>query len=127
MPFVAGVAWLGGWRWAFPAALIGLVGGWSALLPARASLAPADACELYALRSYALGSAAVIALLELARRTRRGLVERRAGEGWLALASEAAGVGTFEWDLKRDRIVWSPELARIYGVAPGTFDGRYES
>jgi hypothetical protein len=60
VPFVAGVAWLG---------------GWSALLPARASLAPADARELYALTSYALGSAAVIALLELARR--RGLARAR--------------------------------------------------
>jgi len=33
--------------------------------------------------------------------------------------------GSWQWDPASDRIEWSPELHRIYGLTPGTFDGTF--
>lgn len=43
----------------------------------------------------------------------------------LRLAVEAAGIGMFDWNLTTDRIVWTREHERIWGVRPGEFDGTY--
>ncbi|MCA1723800.1 MAG: PAS domain-containing protein, partial [Thermomicrobia bacterium] len=43
-----------------------------------------------------------------------------------ALAQKAARIGTFEWDIPTDRIVWTPELEALYGLPLGGFAGRYE-
>src|SRR5213082_1522194 len=37
-----------------------------------------------------------------------------------------AHVGCWEWDAGLDRVTWSEELYRVYGVKPGEFDGSYE-
>jgi len=42
----------------------------------------------------------------------------RHSERRLRLATEAAGIGIFEWDYKTDIIVWSPELRAMHGLAP---------
>lgn len=42
------------------------------------------------------------------------------------LAQQANGVGTFEWDIPHNRVTWSPELERLYGLPPGSFGGCYE-
>jgi len=125
VPGVALAAYFAGWRTATLSALIGLAIGWYFFVPPRGSWAIADRRELFLLAAYSLGCAALIALLELAHRARLGAAERRARQ--LALANEAVGVGTFEWDLATDRIAWSPELEALYGLVPGEFDGRYES
>ncbi len=49
----------------------------------------------------------------------------RAGEARLQLAQAAGSVGTFDWDIVEQRGVWSPELERIWGLPPGSFDGSY--
>src|SRR5262245_63918894 len=40
---------------------------------------------------------------------------------------EVAHIGIWEWEVDADRVTWSPELYRIYGVSPQeyapTFDG----
>ncbi|QSI76515.1 PAS domain S-box protein [Niveibacterium microcysteis] len=41
----------------------------------------------------------------------------RASEQRLLLAQEGAHVGLWEWDLASDRMYWSPEFERLYGVA----------
>ncbi|MBX3307713.1 MAG: PAS domain S-box protein, partial [Nitrospira sp.] len=38
----------------------------------------------------------------------------------------AAQVGTWEWDGRTNRVIWSQETERIFGLSPGTFDGSYE-
>src|SRR5688572_31860108 len=35
----------------------------------------------------------------------------------------SAHVGSFEWDVEANRNTWSEELCRIYGLAPGEFEG----
>jgi PAS domain S-box-containing protein len=49
------------------------------------------------------------------RRTESALVQ---SERLLADAQRLAHVGSWEWDVARDRIVWSEELYRIYGTDP---------
>lgn len=44
----------------------------------------------------------------------------------LALAQKVARIGTFEWDIANDHVVWTPELEALYGLPPGGFEGRYE-
>ena len=57
----------------------------------------------------------------------RGLIdtlERR--EQQLATAQAIAHIGSWEWDVVRDRTAWSDELFRIYGIDPERFRGDYE-
>ncbi|NEK96379.1 SpoIIE family protein phosphatase [Modestobacter muralis] len=44
--------------------------------------------------------------------------ERLRGE----LAIDAAGIGTFDWDLVSGRLDWDDRLIEIFGFNPGTFD-----
>jgi PAS domain S-box-containing protein len=48
--------------------------------------------------------------------------EVRANEQRMRLATEATGVGIWEWNLLTDRIHWDAAMFRIYGIAP-TSDG----
>src|SRR5262249_13567280 len=49
----------------------------------------------------------------------------RQRERQLAEAQQLAGLGSWEWDIAADRVSWSDELYRIYGVTPETFAGSY--
>ena len=51
----------------------------------------------------------------------------RESEERLRLAIEAARMGTFDWDVPDDRIVWSRQLEELWGFSPDEFDGRFES
>jgi two-component system, cell cycle sensor histidine kinase and response regulator CckA len=42
-------------------------------------------------------------------------------------ALEAAGVGTFEWDMLEHTVVWSDVQQRLHGMTPGTFGGTMEA
>ncbi len=55
------------------------------------------------------------------------LTERsRAAEG-LAEAQRLARLGSWEWDIARDRITWSEELFRLYGLDPASTRLTYDS
>ena len=45
----------------------------------------------------------------------------------LRLALEAGQFGTFDWNIVRGRLIWSPQHERLWGYAPGEFDGSYAS
>ncbi len=51
----------------------------------------------------------------------------RENEQRMRLAAEVARVGTFEWDIRSDVNLWTPELEAIYGLPPGSFAGSYEA
>jgi PAS domain S-box-containing protein len=42
-------------------------------------------------------------------------------------AEQILGFGTWRWELASGRVRWSHELHRIYGLAPGEFDGTVEA
>ena len=48
-------------------------------------------------------------------------------EAQLAQAQEMTHLGSWEWDLRTNRVHWSEELHRIYGVRPGEFGGTLEA
>lgn len=50
----------------------------------------------------------------------------RQSEARLRLAQQVSGVGTFEWDIRRNVNRWSPEIERLYGIPEGSFGGTYE-
>lgn len=51
----------------------------------------------------------------------------RKSENRLNRAQEIAHLGSWEWDLIRNKIVWSDEVYRIFGLAPQDFAATYEA
>ncbi|HEY9848714.1 MAG TPA: PAS domain S-box protein [Leptolyngbyaceae cyanobacterium] len=45
----------------------------------------------------------------------------------LAMALSAAQMGIWNWNTVTGEIKWSPEHEQLFGLVPGTFDGRYET
>jgi diguanylate cyclase (GGDEF)-like protein/PAS domain S-box-containing protein len=45
----------------------------------------------------------------------------------LHLAHTVTGIGVWEWDLKSQQTIWSPEVEALYGLSPGSFAGSYEA
>ncbi|HEY9660634.1 MAG TPA: PAS domain-containing protein, partial [Allocoleopsis sp.] len=45
----------------------------------------------------------------------------------LRQALQAANMGVWDHNLQTGEIIWSPEHERLFGLAPGTFDNRYET
>jgi PAS domain S-box-containing protein len=43
----------------------------------------------------------------------------------LSLAVRAGGVGTWDYDLINDRLIWDDQMYRLYGLAPQDFSGAY--
>ena len=53
--------------------------------------------------------------------------ELRARQEMLNLAQQAAKAAAFEWRIDTGKVGWSPELEPMHGLAPGTYDGTYET
>lgn len=65
--------------------------------------------------------------LEQANERLRQEVERRQRvQERLELAQQAGKIGSFEWNIQSNTITWTAELEALYGVATGTFAGRYD-
>jgi PAS domain S-box-containing protein len=45
----------------------------------------------------------------------------------LELAQKAGKTGSFEWNIQSNEVSWTAEVEALYGLAPGSFDGRYNS
>ena len=67
------------------------------------------------------------AVLEAEIRERRLIEdELRDSRSRLAEAQQIAHVGSWEWDVETNRVSWTEELYRMYGLAPGQFQGTFE-
>lgn len=49
----------------------------------------------------------------------------REGEERLRLALEAGQMGTWEWNIATNEVIWSPGLEAIHGLSPGAFKGTF--
>jgi PAS domain S-box-containing protein len=77
----------------------------------------------YLTKPFAVGElrARVKTTLDL-RRIRREAEQRvRDSEERLRLAQEAAEVGAFDWNIQTGVNTWTPQLEKLYGLAPGEF------
>ena len=45
----------------------------------------------------------------------------------LQLATDAAGLGIWEWEVATGRVTWDAQMYRIYGITPEEFDGNIET
>jgi PAS domain S-box-containing protein len=55
------------------------------------------------------------------------VTERDRAHEQLAVAEREAHLGSWEWDLAGNQVSWSPELYRIYGIAPSEFGATYQA
>jgi PAS domain S-box-containing protein len=45
----------------------------------------------------------------------------------LKMALTAAQMGLWDWNILTGEMIWSPEHEQLFGLAPNTFDGKYET
>jgi PAS domain S-box-containing protein len=51
----------------------------------------------------------------------------KASQERLELSQRTGHVGTFEWIILKNEIIWTPELEALYGLPGGGFEGKYEN
>lgn len=110
---------------------------WSGALYSYYTIPPSNALEpgdIEGLLSLAMFTLVAVTLAELLSRrdaaADQALAEkdraRRAVERF-QLALRAGDLGTWAWDIASGEVSWDEPMERIYGLAPGTFDGSYEA
>ena len=70
-----------------------------------------------------IGAAAIVRDITARRQAEEAL---RVSRERLALAMKAAKAGSFDWDIRNNIDVWSPEKEALYGLAMGGFSGTHE-
>ncbi|MES2260781.1 MAG: ATP-binding protein [Pseudomonadota bacterium] len=63
----------------------------------------------------------MVTLLDLRYRAMQASEER------LSIATNAANIGIWDWDVASGALMWDPEMHRQYGVAPERFSGRLDA
>jgi diguanylate cyclase len=87
--------------------------------------APADSCFEDALQERIRGRGARLTAEEEFIARKQAEAALRASEERNRLALQAAGMGTWDWDVINDVHTWSAETEVLFGFAPGTFDGTF--
>jgi PAS domain S-box-containing protein len=78
-------------------------------------------------QQFAASIADMVALtLETAER-RHAEEELRRREQQLLATQQLAGLGSWQWDVATNRVSWSEELFRIYGLVPEAFGATYDA
>jgi PAS domain S-box-containing protein len=95
----------------------------------KTPLASESATEIVQILEALTAGVAVSLLILGAVLSERSEAERmleRANAG-LAEAQELAHIGSWEWDIASDRVTWSDELYRLYGLEPQSVEIDYET
>ncbi|MCW5816950.1 MAG: PAS domain S-box protein [Labilithrix sp.] len=87
----------------------------------------AIACTFFPLRDAGGGVAYVAVAYKDVTAELTAQERARENEERLRATLEATNVGTWEWTLDDDRVEWSPNVEKIFGLAPGRFAGTYEA
>jgi PAS domain S-box-containing protein len=64
---------------------------------------------------------------ELERRVHRRTTDLRQAQERLNEAQQVAHIGSWEWDVAMDRVWWSDEMYRTFGVEPDAFAASYDA
>lgn len=114
--------------------------GWraSAAIPILIDSKPAGILSVYSRQAWFFGPKEVQLLQQVAidialaletfdndDRRRQAETALAAGERRLKLAMDAGGIGTYEWDLHTGELFWQGHHERLFGFAPGEFNGSY--
>jgi PAS domain S-box-containing protein len=71
-----------------------------------------------------VGGVDLITDIDEEKRAREAL---RINQERLNLTQKAARLGSFEWAIETDEVIWSEGIEAIYGLPPGGFSGGYEA
>jgi PAS domain S-box-containing protein len=71
-----------------------------------------------------VGGVDLITDIDEEKRAREAL---RLNQERLNLAQKTARLGSFEWNIQTDEVIWSEETEAIYGLPPGGFSGGYKA
>jgi PAS domain S-box-containing protein len=66
-------------------------------------------------------------LAAVAIERQRAVKQLEAEQDLLDLAQKSARAMAFDWHIQQEVNVWTPEQEALYGLAPGSFDGTYQS
>ncbi len=72
-------------------------------------------------QKYILNTTKDITEQKRAEQERDKLIER------LDLATHAAQMGIWDWDIQKNKLVWDDQMYKLYGLQPGDFGGAYEA
>lgn len=129
---VASTSWYGGMKPAILTTVLSALAINYFFVPPLYHFTPASWSDAVRLGLFALNASIINLLGSDLRRSRRKieqlsqqLVEESAEQ--LRLAISATRMGLWNWNIQTGEIKWSPEHEQIFGLASGTFDGRYET
>ena len=107
---------------------ISVIGIWGALSQGlTAGEAPTEGVLLEFQTYMGLMSAMFLAVAaDIAERKRSDEALRESQER-LRLALDAGQMGSWEWSMETNRVIWSPGLEAIHGLQAGAFPGTYEA
>ena len=68
-----------------------------------------------------------ISIVEDIHEQKRAEIEIEQVNERLRLATKAAGVGIWDWDVVEDRLIWDERMLRLYGLESDQFSGAYQA
>jgi len=71
-------------------------------------------------------AAPVVVNVRLLEKQRRAEAALRASEERLRLATDASGIGIWDWDVQHNQVTWTDRVYELHGLEPGSFGGRVE-
>lgn len=71
-------------------------------------------------------AAPVVVNVRLLEKQRRAEAALRASEERLRLATDASGIGIWDWDVQRNQVTWTDRVYELHGLALGSFGGHVE-
>jgi PAS domain S-box-containing protein len=71
-----------------------------------------------------IGAVGIVTNIDEEKRAREAL---RQSQERLNLAQKAARIGSFEWDIQTNTIIWSEEIEALHGLSPGGFGGNCDA
>ncbi|HEY9707914.1 MAG TPA: PAS domain-containing protein, partial [Oculatellaceae cyanobacterium] len=125
-------AWYGGLRPGFVAVVLSTLAINYFLIPPRYQFWFEQPKDVFELGTFLL-VAFLINLLTSNFRDSKQKIERLSQQlaqenaQQLRMALSAAQMGMWDWNIVTGEINWSPEHEQLFGLSPGTFDGKYET
>lgn len=129
---VMATSWYGGWQPGVLAIFLSAVAIDYWLIPPLQQLGMNQSSDGVRLLIF-IGVAFLINLLSANLRFSKRQVERlnqqlqTENANQLRMALAAARMGMWDWNIVTGEITWSPEHEQLFGFAPNTFDGKFES
>ncbi|HNW60393.1 MAG TPA: PAS domain S-box protein [bacterium] len=90
-------------------------------------ISPFSQAEVHLLAELAAELSFGITAIHLRTDLAHSLTQLQQKEERYRLAEQAAGVGTWDWDLESGTITWSAQVARLFGIGLDEFPGTYAS